>query len=370
MAVRPVGGDQIGVVVGHDLVVGRDDPAARRVEALGQLVEGDLAEPVVRAGPSLDGKAAVAAWAQGHTGRRHESDGALAVGVEQGLLRAVEVPQGLPKLCPIARPVHGIDCVCGTVVGPQGWPGQRQGPVLAERRGAAGAQVRDHRAVAGAAHGDGHGFAAAHLDDLLAQLEGPRAVGRVVAVGRAGGPALDEQVLGVAVGRREGPGDVLVVPGDQEGHARRGGARQGELRRLDTGQVPLARLIERQMEIVGQDRQAIGGLRSGDNPGVGGILGRPAPRQDIARQDRWRASPGGPAKVGGRQVAEGVGGVRRVGAPEEVDLLGGEALGEAQAQRLARPVAGELQRHEAAPDQAVRRAPGLGLDAEDLKFDR
>ena len=99
------------------------------------------------------------------------------------------------------------------------------------------------------------------------------------------------------------------------------------------------------------------------DPGVGGVLRRPVPGQDFARQ-RWH----GPRQ--GRELLEDDRPVGRVGRPEEIDLGRAQALGQPQAQGLVGPVARELQGHQPAPDQAVGGPPGRWLIAEQLEFQR
>ncbi len=118
VAVRPIGGNEIGIVVRHDLVVGGHDPPARGIDGLGQGIEGNLSDPLAFAVPAGRREPAVAASPQGHPCRRDEPDRTVRVGVEEVLLGAMEVAQGLAELRPVARPVDAVNGVRRAVVGP------------------------------------------------------------------------------------------------------------------------------------------------------------------------------------------------------------------------------------------------------------
>ena len=74
------------------------------------------------------------------------------------------------------------------------------------------------RAMVGGLHVEGDVFAAAHVDDFVVDGERlPVAVGGLVIALAV--ELLDVEVLHVGVERGESPGHVLVVAGDDEGHA-------------------------------------------------------------------------------------------------------------------------------------------------------
>jgi hypothetical protein len=108
--------------------------------------------------------------------------------------------------------------------------------------------------VAGRAHAHRHVLAEADAEALLAHREQAWPVWRDVAVGA--GEALDENVLRIAVRRRHATGDRMVPTEHEEGNARREGTGERKPRRLDASEVPLDRLREGKMRIVGEQRLA------------------------------------------------------------------------------------------------------------------
>src|SRR3546814_10916974 len=95
----------------------------------------------------------------------------------------------------------------------------------------------------GLAHDQAHRLAAAYADELVVHIEGLGPLRRLVGIRIVGGDALDEEVLGVAVGGREAPGDVLVVDEQEEGNAGGRRADQREARGLEARQEPSARSL-------------------------------------------------------------------------------------------------------------------------------
>src|SRR3546814_14627286 len=81
---------------------------------------------------------------------------------------------------------------------------------------------------------------------------------RLVGIRIVGDNPLDEEVLGVAVGRGETPSEGGVVAEQQEGHAGGGGADQRQPRGLEPGQEPDPRRLQRQVPVVGEERAEVG----------------------------------------------------------------------------------------------------------------
>src|SRR3546814_4295764 len=73
----------------------------------------------------------------------------------------------------------------------------------------------------------------ADADHLVADLEPPRTLRRLIECRILGVEPLDEQVAGVAVRGGQAPGDLAVVPQDQERQAGGGGPRQRAVRRSE-----------------------------------------------------------------------------------------------------------------------------------------
>src|SRR3546814_7818606 len=104
---------------------------------------------------------------------------------------------------------------------------------------------------------------------------------------------LDEEVLGVAVGRGETPSEGGVVAEQQEGHAGGGGADQRQPRGLEPGQEPDPRRLQRQVPVVGEDRAAGRRPLAGAPPDVGSAGGLPSRREPVGglRGDRLGEPP-------------------------------------------------------------------------------
>src|SRR6185369_5439694 len=87
-------GDEVGIVVPDDLVVGGDDEARRRIEGEGHLLVGDEALPFGAAVPAGHRhQTLMAGGADGDAGGRLVADVAGGVGVDEVDARGVPVGQ-------------------------------------------------------------------------------------------------------------------------------------------------------------------------------------------------------------------------------------------------------------------------------------
>ena len=288
---EPVAAEEHREVRRGDAVVGVDQPAARGSHDVRQLLARGPSDPVVRPVARHRGRT-IAGAADRHAAGDVERD-ALAIGHQQVLHRRGDHRGGL------AGGVHVARLIEREQAGGRGVAWLQVGHRHGQDRSAAVAQVAHHRAMARLAHDqDLVGFAA-HLDALLAHGEGAGAVGRLVlAVARR---RLDEHVLHIGARGGEAPGDVAVVAEHQERHARRGGAGQHAVRRLDPRQVPDAGKAERQMRIAGEQRGAGRGMAAVHRPLVRCRAGQRErvrePRQHGGEFGRRRGSGRAPAPL-------------------------------------------------------------------------
>src|ERR1700736_791085 len=81
----PIVGDQVGIVVRYNLVVGSRNMTGRGIKCLRQLLEWNPAIPVVLARPAGHRCASVASFADWHAARCKETNIAVAVGVDHVL---------------------------------------------------------------------------------------------------------------------------------------------------------------------------------------------------------------------------------------------------------------------------------------------
>ena len=201
-------------------------------------------------------------------------------------------------------------------------------------------------------------------DDLVADDEGPGAVGGQILVGILRVDGLDEKVLRVGVGGGEAPGDMVVLP---EQHDRRSGHRRAFDRkpgRDDAREVPQDRRLDPEMGIVGEDRLAGLGAGAGDDPFVGGAVVDADQRAEaILRRGDFRMDGAAGRQRGDRRA----GGGRRIKQPRQV---GRHFLRELRAVLFDRVVLAELQAHQLAPDQRVGGLPRLGIVAQDQELRR
>ncbi len=191
-----------------------------------------------------------------------------------------------------------------------------------------------------------------HLPLLPASLElVAGAVGRV--------QPLDEQVVLVNHGRRDAPGDALVVTDDDGRHPRQADARRPQAGRLQVGLVPDAGDAQGQVGVVGQQRPAGGRLGAVHDPVVAGAA--PGHGQGQLPELGQDVRPHPPRRGAGRQHQGLVGGIEGLQFGQH---LGAEAFQEPGAQHLPVPVAREGPGHEAPDGQRVGHLPGLGAVAE------
>ena len=381
---RPVVADEVRVAGRGDLLVGIGDEAARRVALLRQCVHRQKAGPVVARVPARCRRQAaqvVVGPAHRHPAGRDQRDVAGVVGHRHVLLRRQPGGTGAHKLVHRTRSVHRQGGGDDIVVGVQPGPAQRDGiagpgfgvqRVLSHPRQAG---VRDHRPVAGGAHGVQHIGLALDLDDLLPGLEPGPAVGRLVLVGIVGLDALQIGVLHVGPGVGQAPGDVLVLAHQHAGHAGQGGAGDLQARHVDAGEVPQRRGRELEVRITRQQRFAGGGAAAGQHPAVRahavhlalGCGGQQAQQAGLT---------GGLVAVQLEGFVErcviqaGRHRIARVRRHQLVDALFGQFERQAQPDQLTLPVGAQVPGHHDGPGQAVLGRPGLGLQAQDDKLGR
>ena len=334
---------------------------------LRQCLERQEAGPVIFPGPARGRQETVAGQADWHLAGGHHADGALDIGKSDILLRCMEIAQRFVEIRRALRPVHAKQRLRRAVLG--GEQGRRQGKceflrlaIGGQRLPAAAMRVGDNRTMTAGADGHGHVLAATYRNDLLARLERKAALGRQVA-GRVGRiDLLDEDVGGVAMGGGEAPGDTAIMADQQHRHARYGRARLHQAGGFDPRQIPERRVAQPEMRIIGQQRLAAGGMAAIQRPDIGGKPGRQGRGQccQRARRKLWRQ------RRHRRRHAPRIG----IGVPELIDLLRREMRGELGALQFGMPVAGQLHRHQLAPDQAVGGPPGFRLVAQQYEFRR
>ena len=132
---------------------------------------------------------------------------------------------------------------------------------------------------------------------------------------------LDDEVLHVRAEVGEPPGDVVVVPSDDEGRAGEGhsGGVEGGLRcgirGLQVGLVPEFGHAEREVHVVREQRPSRGGARAGDSPCVGaGDTGGAGSLEE------------GEGPIEGEKVGRGGGGGGRVLAELRLRLVEGDVV--------------------------------------------
>ena len=222
-------------------------------------------------------------------------DVALVVGVDEVLRGATPVGEGGEHGGPVGGGVDGEEGrgeVGGVVDGP------------AETKGAAfrGKDAGDDGRVGVSVSGEGDVEddvgAAAHLDDLglVADGEPCAAGGLELGAGRGAASVLDDEVLHVRAEVGESPGNVVVVPGDDEGRAGEGdsgdveGGLRGGVRGLQVCLVPEFGHGEREVHVVREQRLSRGGARAGDGPCVGagdaGRAGRLEEREGLIESEK------------------------------------------------------------------------------------
>ena len=97
-----------------------------------------------------------------------------------------------------------------------------------------------------------HGFLPIHGNGFDPLVERARSAGGVVTAGLAFAYALYEEVLKVAAGIGDTPGNGAVMAQNENGPPRNRGARQAEARRFQACEIPESRCCQRQMGVAGQ----------------------------------------------------------------------------------------------------------------------
>ncbi|GBD14957.1 hypothetical protein HRbin25_00844 [bacterium HR25] len=231
-AVHVLGAQEVGVVVVHDLVVGCGQPVGRRVEGGGQLLEGDEALPFVLVGPARHGDDAMPLGPSRDPAGQLVADVAVHIGIQEVEGRGGPVGEGLPELLPVAGP-HQPEERPRQVGRLAGDGTQGQGTLLTRDAGAY------HGPVTGHHHLLHHRLGLTPDTELLPQHLGlfPTAL-VLVAGGVLGVEPLHVEVILVHHGRRDTPGDALVVAYDDAGHARHPHAGHPQARPLQVHLVP------------------------------------------------------------------------------------------------------------------------------------
>ena len=273
----PVEGDGEGVVVGGDAGVGCGEDAVGWIEGLGELVEGDVAGPVLGGvegvdGDGADGTGLDEAAAEGDFADGVVADVALVVGVDDVLGGAAEGGEGGEEAGPVGG---GVDVEEGG--GDVGW-GRRWSS------GGRGLRCSEGRMpeMMGVVMLPCWVVGTSRMTSLLPRTwmisclmeDGvPGAVGGFVFGGVAGAAGvLDVDVLHVGAEVGEAPGDVVVVADDDEGDAGKGDAGDVEVPvggGFEVGLVPDAGDAVGEVHVVREERLAGGGVGAGDDPVVG-----------------------------------------------------------------------------------------------------
>jgi len=241
----------------HDLVIRRDQPAARRIEGARQLIEWNETRPVVARVPARSGGEAferVVALSHGDAPGRDEADVAVDVGIAQVLLRDVEIAQGVDEFFPVARPRQLEERLQRDIIVRERGPCEGEG--VAARHGIerVARHVRDHRTVARDAHVQHFIVRAFDLQRLAHGGEGERTLRREVAPGCV--ELLEIKVLHVRPGVGRRPGDAVIAAEHDSRHAGQRGADGVQPGRMQVREVPDAGRGEAKVRIVRQQRLA------------------------------------------------------------------------------------------------------------------
>ncbi len=205
------------IVPGGDAVVRVDDHSRDWAVSLWQFGEWHEAPPVMFAGPAWHRAESRAAGPDRKPPEGSEPVCAVAVGIDDVLHRRVEVAQRGAEIRYRHRSVDRMDRLGGAVILAQGRERERDRRARRGCAGRVGRDVRDDRPVAGRAHGQRFWCATKPDFNLLAARGERRTTAwRQVTSGIFGVDPLDEQVLGVGVGRRQAPGEVAVLPDHEE----------------------------------------------------------------------------------------------------------------------------------------------------------
>jgi hypothetical protein len=360
VAVKPVARDVVRVGGVDDLVVRRDEVALVGVDELGQLVVGDPALPLEVTGPAGLGQVGAVALPDRDPADHLVADRSVPVRPDEVGDRHRHLAQHLDELRPTARLQHAE-------VGGRDRGLVQRSPAEGERLLVVRAEGLVHdRPVMG--HADLVALRpvlTADGDQLLDQLE--RALLALEFVALLGDP-LDEEVLDVSQHVGEGEGNVVVLAERDSRQPRDGGAAAEPAAQLEADLVPDARHPAGQVWVAREQGAAGRRAGRGDRPVVGAARrgGQPdlvAHAPDLLRQPQAVAVEA-LARMEHDRVSLRIGGVDpgRSLLAELADQIG--------SQELALPVRREAEGEQLAPRQHVGRAPGLELEAQQLKLRR
>ncbi|GAV35963.1 hypothetical protein ROTAS13_03646 [Roseomonas sp. TAS13] len=335
--------------------------AGGRAQRVRHLREGDPAGPVMAAVPARRRHAAIARGPDGRASRQEQRHLARRIRHHDVLRGAADARHGLARLLQRPGPVQRVQPGGRRVARCQAGHLHRQHRAGGRLRGIAARclQIRHHRPMAGLTHPQHRVRLAPHGDPFLAQREGAGAVRGLVA--RHAREALDEDILRVGMGGGEAPGQPVAAADHHEGHAgRRGPGQEASLRQLDPRQIPQDRRAEAEMRIRGQQGAPRGGAPRRHGPGVGGAVrqGRIAREfRQGGQQPPQRLRAGRARRRHGRGHLGAAGGF--VGGPELPDPFRRQAARQPGTGQLRAPVAGQVEPHQLAPEQAVGGPPGF-----------
>ena len=361
----PFAGDVVRVVLGHDFVIGGHDFARGRVVALRQILERDVAVPVVFRVPARRGRQTleiVRGFAHRHAPGRDIADVAFHVRIHHVLLRRMKVARSGEKLVPVTRGREFPRGLHGQIVLAQRSPRKRQREILRHRRGRRLEHIGNQRAVARAAHGQRHIRLALYLDRFAARGEFLPALRREDLAGVI--DALHIKILHVRPGIGEAPGNGFIAPEHHGGHARQGRPHHFEPGRGEMSEVPYCGRSQAQVRIVGEERLAARSAAARQHPVVGcAVLGEAGKRErgEFARVEL-------PIQRG--VIGDSERRIARIRRQEFADLCSGKIFRQAQAQQFRAPVRAQVPGHHFDPGDGVCALPGFGLDPGEQKFRR
>ncbi len=243
----PTAGQEVGIVVRHDLVVGGDDVPARRVVFMGQVIERDVAFPVVLVVPSRHRYVAFTLGADGDAAWSVVTDVAVDVGIDKVLRRHDVRAQGAAEIVPVLCVLQTEEGLHRRIVVLE------RGPAQGQCGGRIAQNVRDERAMPAGTRRPVDRLVLAFDPNCLADNGQwlPRAVDfDLVGVGRV--DALDVEVLHVGTEVGHAPGDVLVMADDDRRQAGQRCAHRVQIAALQTGQIPDGRNLGGEVRVVVQ----------------------------------------------------------------------------------------------------------------------
>ena len=206
---------------------------------------------------STIGTRAQARGADGEKPRRLIADVPLVVGIDYVQRRLPPPAQGVAEILPVVGRIQFLE--------PQ--PARRrvvQRPFQSQHAMFMWQERSNHRTVLRSFEIERYVHAAAHAD-MLADMFGlaPSVVRPILALGVR---LFHVDVLNISIEAGEAPGDVCIVPGDDQRNSRRGDAGNVEAARVQILFVPDVRDAVVKMHVVGEQRLAAGGARAADNP--------------------------------------------------------------------------------------------------------